>query len=86
MRWHHAKERQHLSRSTFRFAAFIAEYSYINSNAKFMTILELSSGENCPAATAAYALFVVAPESENFHYSLVVKHLIHQMMQNIGAT
>lgn len=51
-----------------------------------MTILELSSGENCPAATAAYALFVVAPESENFHYSLVVKHLIHQMMQNIGAT
>ncbi len=41
--------------------------------------------KNCPATATGYALFVLAPELENFHYPLVLEHLIHQTMLNIDA-
>jgi hypothetical protein len=40
---------------------------------------------NCPATAAGYPLFVVTPETENFHHSLVLKHLVDQTMLNIDA-
>mgnify|MGYP000931840239 CR=1 FL=1 len=33
----------------------------------------------------AYALFVVAPEPEDLHHSLVFKHLVDQTVLNIDA-
>ena len=41
--------------------------------------------ENYPATAAGYALFVVAPEPENFHHSLVIEHLADQTTLNIDA-
>lgn len=41
--------------------------------------------KNCPATAAGYALFIVAPEPENFHHSLVLEHLVDQTMLNINA-
>ncbi len=41
--------------------------------------------KNCPATAAGYALFVVAPESEDFHHLLVLQYLVDQAMLNINA-
>lgn len=41
--------------------------------------------KNCPATAAGYALFVVAPEPEDLHHSLVLEHLVDQTMLNIDA-
>ncbi len=41
--------------------------------------------KNGPATAAGYALFVVAPEPENFHHSLFIQHLVDQTMLNIDA-
>ena len=41
--------------------------------------------KNCPATAAGYALFVVTPEPENFHHSLVLEHLVDQTMLNINT-
>jgi len=41
--------------------------------------------KNCPATTAGYASFVVAPEPEDFHHLLVREHLVDKTMLNIDA-
>ena len=41
--------------------------------------------KNCPATAAGYALFVMAPEPENFHHLLVFEYLVDQTMLNIDA-
>lgn len=41
--------------------------------------------KNCPATAPGHALFVVTPEPENFHHSLVLDHLVDQTMLNIDA-
>lgn len=54
--------------------AFLRSYRCVNT--------ELGEAQN---ELADYALFVVAPEPEDFHYLLVLEHLVDQTMLNIDA-